>query len=96
MAQLRLLAGPVRAPVGDAEALADGHDPPLEVHVEPAPTLIARCGGFDATHPALLELRRRVRERLATAIGLSADVTLLPPRTLPRSEGKAVRVVEKR
>jgi phenylacetate-CoA ligase len=68
----------------------------LEVHVEPAPTLVARCGGFDATHPALLELRRRVGERLATAIGLSAEVTLLPPRTLPRSEGKAVRVVEKR
>lgn len=68
----------------------------LEVQVEPSPTLVARCGGFDAAHPTLRELRRRVGERLASALGLSAEVTLLPPRTLPRSEGKAVRVIEKR
>ena len=68
----------------------------LEVQVEPAPAMVARCGGFDAAHPALVELRRRATERLSTAIGLSVELTLLPPRTLPRSEGKAVRVVEKR
>jgi phenylacetate-CoA ligase len=68
----------------------------LEVHVEPAPALVARCGGFDAAHPTLVELRRRVAEQLAKAIGLTAEVTLLAPRTLPRSEGKAVRVIEKR
>jgi len=67
----------------------------LEVQVEPAPAIVERCGGFDAAHPLLLDLGRRVRERLATAIGLAAEVTLLPPRTLPRSEGKAVRVVER-
>ena len=68
----------------------------LEVQVEPAPAVIERCGGFDASHPTLLDLGRRVRERLASAIGLTAQVTLLPPRSLPRSEGKAVRVIEKR
>jgi phenylacetate-CoA ligase len=68
----------------------------LEVQVEPAPAVVAGCGGFDTAHPALVELRGRVRERLASATGLSADVTLVAPRTLPRSEGKAVRVVEKR
>jgi phenylacetate-CoA ligase len=68
----------------------------LEVQVELAPAVVARCGGFDTAHPALVELRGRVRERLASATGLSADVTLVAPRTLPRSEGKAVRVVEKR
>jgi len=66
----------------------------LEVQVEPAPALIERCGGFDAAHPTLSALRQRVRERLAHAIGLTAEVTLLAPRTLPRSEGKAVRVIE--
>ena len=66
----------------------------LEVQVEPAPALVERCGGFDAAHPTLSALRQRVRERLARAIGLTAEVTLLAPRTLPRSEGKAVRVVE--
>src|SRR5262245_35201980 len=68
----------------------------LEVQVEPASALVAGCGGFDAAHPTLADLRRRVGEQLATAIGLAADVTLVAPRTLPRSEGKAVRVIEKR
>ena len=68
----------------------------LEVQVEPAPAVVERCGGFDAAHPVLVELRRRVGERLARAIGLTAEVTLVAPRTLPRSEGKAVRVIEQR
>jgi phenylacetate-CoA ligase len=68
----------------------------LEVQVEPAPAVIARCGGFDAAHPTLVDLQQRIRERLARAIGLTAEVTLVAPRTLPRSEGKAVRVIEKR
>ena len=67
----------------------------LEVQVEPAAALVTGCGGFDAAHPTLADLRRRVGERLAKAIGLTAEVTLVPPRTLPRSEGKAVRVIEK-
>jgi phenylacetate-CoA ligase len=68
----------------------------LEVHVEPAPALLERCGGFDPAHPTLQALRRRVTERLSKAIGLSVELTLVAPRTIPRSEGKAVRVVEKR
>ncbi len=68
----------------------------LEVQVEPAPAVVERCGGFDVTHPVLVDLRRRVGERLARAIGLTAEVTLVAPRTLPRSEGKAVRVIEQR
>jgi phenylacetate-CoA ligase len=67
----------------------------LEVQVEPAAAVLDGCGGFDAAHPALVALRGRVAERLSKAIGLSVELTLLPPRTLPRSEGKAVRVVEK-
>ena len=68
----------------------------LKVQVEPAPAVVERWGGFDAAHPVLVDLRRRIGERLAKAIGLSVEVTLVAPRTLPRSEGKAVRVVEKR
>ena len=64
--------------------------------MEPAPAVVERCGGFDAEHPVLVDLRRRVRERLAKAIGLSVELTLVAPRTLPRSEGKAVRVIERR
>jgi phenylacetate-CoA ligase len=67
----------------------------LEVQVEPSPTVVARCGGFDPRHPALVDLGRRVGETLSRAIGLTAELRLVAPRTIPRSEGKAVRVVEK-
>jgi phenylacetate-CoA ligase len=68
----------------------------LEVHVEPAPELVERCGGFDAEHPVIVGLRARVAERLEKAIGLSVHLTIVAPRTIPRSEGKAVRVIEQR
>ena len=68
----------------------------LTVRVEPTAALLARTGSaiFDATDPAGQAIRREVSERLRARIGLGVDVTLLPPRTLPRSEGKAVRVIE--
>jgi phenylacetate-CoA ligase len=67
----------------------------LEVQVEPSPAVVERCGGFDPRHPTLVDLGRRVGERLSKAIGLSVELSLVAPRTVPRSEGKAVRVVEK-
>jgi phenylacetate-CoA ligase len=67
----------------------------LEVQVEPSAAVVGRCAGFDPAHPVLVELQRRVADRLSKAIGLSVALTLVAPRTLPRSEGKAVRVVEK-
>jgi len=67
----------------------------LEVHVEPAPALLARCGGFAAGHPELVRVRQQVAARLRTVTGLTIDLTLVAPHTIPRSEGKAVRVIEK-
>src|SRR5207237_845025 len=64
----------------------------LEVQVEPAPALLARCGGFVRDHPVLTELRQRVAERLRSATGLSVQLTLVAPRSIPRSEAKAVRL----
>jgi phenylacetate-CoA ligase len=37
-----------------------------------------------------------VRERLASALGLTACVEVVPPGTVPRSEGKALRVLDRR
>ena len=62
---------------------------------ETARTLLDDCGGFDPAHPRLAALQRRVSERLHKAIGLAVEVRLVEPRTIPRSEGKAVRVVER-
>jgi phenylacetate-CoA ligase len=67
----------------------------LEVQVEPTPELVARCGGFSATHPEIATLQRRAADRLQRAIGLSVELTIVAPRTIPRSEGKAVRVIER-
>lgn len=67
----------------------------VEVQVEPAPALLERCGGFRAGHPALDEVRHRATERLRVATGLTMELTLVPPKTIPRSEGKAVRVIDK-
>ncbi len=67
----------------------------LEVQVEPAAALLARCGGFRADHPELAAVRRQVADRLHEVTGLSVDLVLVAPHTIPRSEGKAVRVVEK-
>jgi len=65
----------------------------VEVHVEPAPALLSRCGGaFSENHPAVETLRRHVGERLRVALGLSVEVRLVAPQSIPRSEGKAVRV----
>jgi phenylacetate-CoA ligase len=67
----------------------------LEVQVEPAPALVDRCGGFQPEHPLLTEVHGTVSRRLREVTGLGVDVKLVAPHTIPRSEGKAVRVVER-
>jgi len=67
----------------------------LEIHVEPAPSLVERCGNLEPDQPVVMALRRDVAARLRSALGLGVEVKLVPPRTIPRSEGKAVRVVER-
>jgi len=67
----------------------------LEVEVEPSAEPLDRAGGFRPDHPALVALREEAASRLGQALGLSVAVRLVAPRTIPRSEGKAVRVVER-
>jgi phenylacetate-CoA ligase len=67
----------------------------LEVQVEPAPALLERCGGFRADHPELAAVRQRVMTRLREVTGLGMELILVAPHTIPRSEGKAVRVIER-
>ena len=50
-------------------------------------------GGGDAASD---ELRARVHEALRERIGLAIDVELVPAGALPRSEGKAARVIDRR
>ncbi len=55
----------------------------IEIHVE------ARDGGGD-------ELGHRVETVLRSALGIAMKVTIVPAHTIPRSEGKALRVVDRR
>lgn len=68
----------------------------LEVRVEPSVALLARAGPgpLDDRNPVMAAVRRQVGERVRESIGLNVEVTLVPPRSVPRSEGKAVRVIE--
>ena len=67
----------------------------VEIQVEPAAAFLERCASVAPDHPAVGKLRSEVAARLKAALGLSVEVTLVSPRTIPRSEGKAVRVVER-
>jgi len=44
----------------------------------------------------LQNLSRKISHALNSAIGLSVKVTLVEPKTIARSEGKAVRVIDNR
>ena len=70
--------------------------PTLEVRVEPAEARVRAWGGFDASRPEVQRLSARVGEMLRGHLGLNLAVAIVPPKTIPRSEGKAVRVVERR
>ena len=70
--------------------------PSLAVHVEPAESTVRAWGGFDGARAEVAALAGRVGERLRGHLGLNPAISIVPPKTLPRSEGKAVRVVERR
>jgi len=67
----------------------------LEVEVE----VLEQVGGWDEAAeppPEVRALAEQVRHRLFDETGIRTRVRVRPPRTLPRSEGKAVRVVDRR
>lgn len=45
---------------------------------------------------ALVDLEKRLRSRILSVLGIAANIKLVEPRTIPRSEGKAKRVMDKR
>jgi len=62
----------------------------LEVRVETSPEL------FSDDIRKMVETRDRIEEFIENEIGLRVKVTLVEPGTIPRSEGKAVRVIDRR
>lgn len=41
-------------------------------------------------------LERRIKERIFSVLGVSAKIRFVEPKAIPRSEGKAIRVIDKR
>ncbi len=68
----------------------------MEVHVELTEELVKRWGEFSDKHLEFKSLTAKITGLLKDTLGLTADVKLMPPKAVPRSEGKAVRVIDKR
>ena len=66
------------------------HSDILEVCVELTPDM------FSDTVRAIESRERELHEKIKNILGIAAKVTLVTPKSITRSEGKAVRVVDKR
>jgi len=62
----------------------------LEIQVEASPKL------FSDEVKHIEEAKKMIEEHLQKEIGLRVNVTLVEPESLPRSEGKSIRVIDKR
>lgn len=74
----------------------------VEVRAEVAETFFTEIGSellSEQTlmaHEAVQSLERTVDETLQETLGIHVRVRLMPPKSLPRSEGKAARVIDQR
>jgi phenylacetate-CoA ligase len=68
----------------------------MSIEVELTETWIETWGEFDPKHPEFITLTRRIETLLKETTGVNAVVKLMKPRSIPRSEGKAARVVDRR
>lgn len=62
----------------------------LEVKVEITPEL------FTDTMGALTEKEKKITDALKTVLGIQTKVSIVEPKSIVRSEGKAIRVIDKR
>ncbi|KAF0995354.1 phenylacetate--CoA ligase PaaK [Geobacillus sp. TFV-3] len=83
------------APHYQLHRLRYGHLEALELHVEVTDRFYSEIGGDLQSEQAAM-LARRIQSLLKTHCLISIDVRLHSPKTLPRSEGKAVRIVDRR
>jgi phenylacetate-CoA ligase len=83
------------APHYQIQLSRDGALDHLAVHVEVSADVWESLGATTESD-GVRHLAARLREELAVALAISANVVLGAPGTIPRSEGKAVRVVDRR
>ncbi|MCR3922046.1 MAG: phenylacetate--CoA ligase, partial [Firmicutes bacterium] len=62
----------------------------LEIQVEVSERM------FSDKVKRLEELEKKIHAQIDSVLGISAKIRLVEPKTIPRSEGKAKRVIDKR
>jgi len=82
--------------IGDIEPhyqlVVDRHDnlDDLEIWIEVSEKL------FSDEVSGLEDLEHKIKEAIHSTLGISARIKLVEPKTIPRSEGKAKRVIDRR
>ena len=62
----------------------------LEVQVEMTESM------FSDTVSRIVELEKKISADIKSVVGVQATIKLVAPKSIPRSEGKAKRVIDKR
>lgn len=68
----------------------------LSVNVEVTEEILKRWGRIDDNSLEFTELTGKIQFLMKDTLGISAEVRLMKPNEIPRSEGKAVRVIDRR
>ena len=67
----------------------------MELHVEMNQEMYQSLLG-DGNHPTVHLLRKKIQHELKNSCLISINVVILKPKTIPRSEGKAIRLLDHR
>jgi phenylacetate-CoA ligase len=61
-----------------------------------AKVLTTDLKAFALEEEELLKIKREIQKNIKDIIGVNTDITLVPPSSIQRSEGKAKRVIDNR
>ncbi|PLR78539.1 phenylacetate--CoA ligase [Bacillus sp. V3-13] len=67
----------------------------LELHVEITEDCY-KAIGFDLTHDRIRQLEQNLKAALKSSCLIAMDTVIREPKSIPRSEGKAVRIIDRR
>ncbi|MBY6037942.1 AMP-binding protein [Fictibacillus nanhaiensis] len=73
--------------------LTEGLKEHIELHVEMSEKLYALTNGNES-HTATELLKQTIKQKVKNTCLVSLDIKVFPPKAIPRSEGKAIRVVK--
>ncbi len=90
-----LLRIPELAPYYQVHLHKNGVLDELALQVEVSEAFLQGIGG-DLHHPHINRLAKEVYQSMKNNCHVAMAVEILPPRSIPRSEGKAIRVIDKR